>query len=104
MAYADKVRRAVHLSVLFIANGPGHNPIVVTETADVDKAVASAMSVQLYNQGQDCANPNAFLVHALRYEEFVSKLRKAVKEVKVGHYENRENRVGPITKREDLRS
>jgi lysyl-tRNA synthetase class 1 len=102
MANAEKVRCAFDRNVLFIANGPGHNPIVVTETADVRSAVRSALRVQLYNQGQDCANPNAILVHEAREEEFVSRLREALREVKVGPYADRQNRVGPLTSRKDL--
>jgi lysyl-tRNA synthetase class 1 len=88
--------------VLFIHNGAGHNPIVVTESADVAKAVASAVRVQLYNQGQDCANPDAILVHVRRFDEFLCQLREAVRQVKVGPYEDRQNRVGPLTKPKDL--
>ena len=102
MGNADKVRSAFDRNVLFIANGPGHNPIVVTEPADIAQAVASVLRVQLYNQGQDCANANAILVHAARYKAFVSQLRRAVREVKVGPYAERATRVGPITNRKDL--
>lgn len=99
---ADLMRQAFSRKVLFIVNGSGHNPIVVTETADLDKAVSSSMRVQLYNQGQDCAGPNAILVHKEIYGEFIEKLTTELSKVKVGPYKNRENTVGPISKRGDL--
>lgn len=66
---ANMLRKAFHERVLFIVNGAGHNPIVVTETANIDEAVKSAIRVQLYNQGQDCADPNAILVHTDVYDD-----------------------------------
>lgn len=101
-ASAARVRRAFPPSVLVIANGAGHNPIVVGETADPARAVASALRVQLYNQGQDCASPSAILVHRARYLEFLERLREALRSVKVGPYADREVLVGPITRREHL--
>lgn len=99
---AHMLRREFHKNVLFIVNGAGHNPIVVAENADFDAAVASALSVQLYNQGQDCAAPNSILVHAHIYDIFILKLSAALQKIKVGPYENRENLVGPISRNGDL--
>lgn len=99
---ANMLRKAFHERVLFIVNGAGHNPIVVTETASIDEAVRSAIRVQLYNQGQDCAGPNAILVHTDVYDTFMAKLTEELKKVKVGPYANRENTVGPISRPDDL--
>ena len=86
--------------ILFILNGSGHNPLVVTETANVNRAVESTLRVVLYNQGQDCAGPNSILIHQSRLNEFkallLQKLSDEVKEL-VGPYQNRENIVGPNT-------
>ena len=101
-ANAARVRRAFPPSVLVIANGAGHNPIVVGETADLERAVGSALRVQLYNQGQDCASPSAILVHRARHDDFLARLREALRTVRVGPYSDREVRVGPITRREHL--
>jgi lysyl-tRNA synthetase len=99
---ASLVRREFHQRVLFIMNGAGHNPMVITENADVERAVASALRLQLYNQGQDCSAPNSILVHAGVYDAFMRRLIERVKQVKVGPYENRENTVGPISREGDL--
>ncbi len=99
---ASIVRREFHQRVLFIINGAGHNPVIITESADIERAVNSAIRVQLYNQGQDCSAPNAILVHGSVYDAFVGRLVERLKQVKVGLYENRENAVGPISREGDL--
>jgi acyl-CoA reductase-like NAD-dependent aldehyde dehydrogenase len=94
---AAKVRRHFRKSTLFILNGAGHNPLVVTDTAVIEDAVASAIRVVLYNQGQDCAGPNAILVHSVIAADFKELLldRLAGIESKVGSYADRNNVVGP---------
>ena len=96
---AAKVRRSFPRRTLFILNGSGHNPLVVTETADLDLAVASALRVVLYNQGQDCAGPNAILVHRDRLVEFRETLLARLRELehRVGPYSDPDNVVGPNT-------
>lgn len=99
---AQKIRRRFDKKVLFIANGSGHNPIVVSYDANISRAVFSAMKVQLYNQGEDCAGPNAILVHKMAYKKFCKKLKTEIKKVKIGHYKNKQNRIGPIGDYKDL--
>ncbi|HLC76563.1 MAG TPA: lysine--tRNA ligase [Candidatus Peribacterales bacterium] len=99
---ASLVRNEFHQRVLFIINGAGHNPMVVAESADIERAIASALRLQLYNQGQDCSAPNAILVHTSVYDVFVHRLAEQVRQVKVGSYQNRENTVGPISRDGDL--
>lgn len=102
MENAYRVRKSFSEDVLFIVNGAGHNPIVVAEDADLDSAISSALRVQLYNQGQDCANPSAILVHSEVAQSFLEKLRVALKEVIVGGYQDPAVRVGPISNPKDL--
>lgn len=102
MENADKLRKQFHSKTLFIANGAGHNPIVVSEGADVERAVQGALEVQLYNQGQDCANPNTILVSSKVYDQFLEKLVANVKNIPIGPYDDPENIVGPISDTNDL--
>lgn len=99
---ADLLRKRFHKSVLFIANGSGHNPLVVTESADIEKAIDGIMSVRSYNQGQDCASPNAILVHSKVYEDVLHNLRKAVRNLKVGPYNSPTTDIGPISRPDTL--
>jgi lysyl-tRNA synthetase class 1 len=97
MANGDKLRKRFRAESLFIANGSGHNPIIVTDTANLEDAVFGAMRVQLYNSGQDCASPNVVLVHEKLYPAYITRLREALREVGVGPYADRANRVGPLS-------
>ena len=89
---ANDARKHFDESVLFIVNGSGHNPIVVTESANLERAAASIVNVALYNQGQDCASPNAILVHARCRNELLARLRAAIRKVELG----------PLTRRTHL--
>ncbi len=99
---AEKLRLIFDKRTLFITNGSGHNPVIVSDDADISKAVEACLDLQLYNQGQDCAAPNTVLVHEKAFENFLVELRKGIGNVKVGHYKDRSCRVGPISEPEDL--
>lgn len=94
---ARKVRSKFLRGALFILNGSGHNPLVISDNADVGAAVNCAMRVVLYNQGQDCAGPNSVLIHTAKYDEFIAKLRQGLDAMRhlVGPYESPQNIVGP---------
>lgn len=100
--HADRLRLIFDQRTLFIANGAGHNPIVVSDDADITKAIEAVLTLQLYNQGQDCAAPNAVLVHHRIYRAFMGVLRKELQNVRVGQYRDRSCRVGPISDPSDL--
>lgn len=87
-------------NVLFIGNGSSHNPVVISSDASIKDAVEGVVEVQLYNQGGDCAAPNAILVHADVYDTFLHKLRQWIKHVHVGSYRDTKTLVGPFLDRE----
>lgn len=94
---ALKVRKHFRKKTLFILNGAGHNPLVISNDADIDQAIESAKRVVLYNQGQDCAGPNSILVHNDIYNDFRLRLIDELKKIehKVGTYEDPNTIVGP---------
>jgi hypothetical protein len=100
--HAEKLRLVFDRRTLFITNGSGHNPVVISKDAKLPDALKAVLSLQLYNQGQDCANPNAILVHRSVFKPFIQMLRKELGKVRVGHYRDRNCRVGPISEPEDL--
>lgn len=102
MENADKVRRSFDTDVLFIANGAGHNPMVISKDANLKLAIESVLRIQLYNQGQDCANANSILVHSAVYSDFLRLLRLELSKTKIGPYANIENRVGPLSEAKSL--
>ncbi len=99
---SDRIRAQFPDQVLFITNGAGHNPIVVAKDGDLEKAIEGALTVGLYNQGEDCASPDSILVHEDKMEEFVSRLKEELAKVKVGPYDDPDVRVGPLQGPSDL--
>jgi len=101
--HAEQLRSVFDRRTLFITNGSGHNPFIVADDADIPRAVEAALILQLYNQGQDCAAPNAILVRQNVYQQFLDLLRTELAKVKIGPYRDRSCRVGPISEPEDLK-
>jgi lysyl-tRNA synthetase class 1 len=94
---AAEVRGQYPAETLFILNGAGHNPVVVTETAELDQAVRSVLRLCLQGSGMDCAAPNSVLVHASRRDEFLARLLDGLRAIehRVGKYSDQDNIVGP---------
>lgn len=90
--------------VLFIGNGSSHNPVIISLGADIKNAVAGILEVQLYNQGGDCAAPNAILVHKQVYLMVLNELRAALKKIKTGEYKNRNVTVGPFLEKKHFKN
>lgn len=74
----------------------GNAPFIVFEDADVDKAIQGAIASKFLNSGQTCICVNRFLVHEKIYDEFISKLTKAVADLKVGNGFDEGVKIGPI--------
>jgi len=79
---------------LFIYNGAGINPIIVSNDADLDLAVRKTIDMRVYNSGQDCAAPDAIFVQKLVYNKFIDKLSSALDKIEVGDYKIPSVRVG----------
>lgn len=62
----------------------GHAPFLVFDDADVDAAVAGAVTSKFRNAGQTCVCPNRFIVQAGIYDEFVAKLAAALEAMTIG--------------------
>lgn len=102
-SHADQLRLVFDSRTLFIANGAGHNPVVVSKDADIQRATEAVVSLVLYNQGQDCSAPNAILVHKDVLNQFLVSLDAKLETVKVGPYSDHSSKVGPISEHEDLK-
>lgn len=62
----------------------GNAPFIVFEDADLDAAVAGAMSSKFRNAGQTCVCVNRFLVHESVYDAFADKLAAQMQQLKLG--------------------
>ena len=96
---AISVKNHLNKEALFILNGAGHNPVIISDNADINKAVASTINLCCYNQGQDCAAPNAILVKNTVIEEYQKLLLEKLQQIEkhIGNYQERKNLIGPNT-------
>ena len=62
----------------------GNAPFIVFDDADLDAAVAGAITSKYRNTGQTCVCANRIYVHDKVYDAFAKKLVEAVGELKVG--------------------
>ena len=84
---------------LFILNGSGINPVIVFEDADIDLAIEKSYKMRLFNGGQDCAGPDAFIVHKSVSEEFINGIISKIKNTVCGEYGSNDTlEVGPLLK------
>ncbi len=63
----------------------GNAPFIVFEDADLDAAVAGAITSKYRNSGQTCVCANRFLVHEKVYDAFAAKLTQQVRALTVGN-------------------
>ncbi|WP_409432967.1 aldehyde dehydrogenase family protein [Litorimonas sp. RW-G-Af-16] len=72
------------------------NPIVITEHADIDLAVAQSIVGAFGASGQKCTASSRLIVDAKVHDEFVEKLAKAAEAKKVGHALADGTELGPV--------
>jgi succinate-semialdehyde dehydrogenase/glutarate-semialdehyde dehydrogenase len=80
--------------VLF--EGPGNDPLLVVEGADVDAAVAAAIRGGLHNGGQSCSAFERFFVHRSLHDSFVRALVERLSLMRIGPPEDLGAAIGPI--------
>ena len=78
----------------------GKNAIVVTEKADMDTAVHSAIMSSFKTTGQRCVSSERLIVHTDVYDEFKSRFVEIAKEVAVGDPLDEETFMGPLIEAE----
>jgi len=74
----------------------GNAPFIVFDDADIDEAVKGAIASKYRNAGQTCVCANRIYAQSSIYEEFVSKLAKAVEAQQVGSGLNDAVTIGPL--------
>lgn len=74
----------------------GNAPLIVFADADLDAAVLGTMISKFRNAGQTCVCANRILVDKLVHDEFVSRLCRAVKSLKVGDGRLPGTTIGPL--------
>jgi succinate-semialdehyde dehydrogenase/glutarate-semialdehyde dehydrogenase len=74
----------------------GSAPFIVFDDADLDLAVAGALSNKFRNAGQTCVAINRVFVQRGVAEEFTARLVKEVQRLKVGEGVDEQNQIGPL--------
>ncbi|WP_054951963.1 NAD-dependent succinate-semialdehyde dehydrogenase [Flaviflexus massiliensis] len=80
----------------------GNAPFIVFEDADVDRAVDAAVATKMRNMGEACNAADHFFVHTDVYDEFTSKLTKALAAHRVGDGLEEGTQVGPLVSQQQL--
>lgn len=74
----------------------GSDPFIVMPSADVDQAVATAVTARMINNGQSCIAAKRFIVHADIFDAFADSLVRRYQALKVGDPLNPEVQIGPL--------
>jgi len=83
----------------------GSDPFVVMPSADLDQAVATAVTARMINNGQSCIAAKRFIVHEKIYDEFLKKFVAGVAAIRIGDPMDENTQLGPLATaaiREDL--
>jgi alpha-ketoglutaric semialdehyde dehydrogenase len=74
----------------------GHNPLIVSAAAEVDRAVEAAYAGAFWSAGQKCTATRRILVQDEVYDEFRERLLERVASGKVGDPADPDVEVGPV--------
>jgi succinate-semialdehyde dehydrogenase/glutarate-semialdehyde dehydrogenase len=78
----------------------GNNAFIVWDDANIDKAVATALTARMLNCGQSCIAAKRFILMENIYDEFVSKFTEGVKNLKSGNPLEETTQVGPLARKD----
>src|ERR1700686_2281675 len=74
----------------------GHAPVIVSERADLDKAVAVSASAKYRNAGQVCVSPSRFFVQESVYEAFAERFTAKASSLRVGNGLDEKTQMGSL--------
>ena len=74
----------------------GSDAFIVMPSADLDKAVATAVTARTQNCGQSCIAGKRFIIHEDIYDEFRDKFKSAFEAIRVGDPNDPETDLGPL--------
>ena len=74
----------------------GNNAIILDETADLDLAIPGIVFGAVGTAGQRCTTTRRLLVHESRYDQVVSRLINAYKQVSIGNPLKSDTLMGPL--------
>lgn len=74
----------------------GSDPFIVMPSADLDAAIATAVTARVQNNGQSCIAAKRFIVHADVYDAFVAGFTERMSALRVGDPTDPNTEVGPL--------
>ncbi len=74
----------------------GNNAVIIDETADLDLAVPAVVFGAVGTAGQRCTTTRRLIVHESRYDEIVSRLVSAYRQIKIGDPLQPDVLMGPL--------
>lgn len=74
----------------------GNGPFLVFADADLDAAVAGAMTAKFRNGGESCVAANRFLIHRDVADEFITRFTAKVEELRPGSGFDASSTLGPL--------
>jgi succinate-semialdehyde dehydrogenase / glutarate-semialdehyde dehydrogenase len=86
---------AAHVKKAVLELG-GSDPFIVLPSADLDAAVATAVTARIANNGQSCIAGKRFIVHEDIYDSFAEKFAAAMGALRVGDPSDEATQVGPL--------
>ena len=78
----------------------GSDPFIVMPSADLERAVATAVTARTINNGQSCIAAKRFIVHQAIAEEFTRRFVAGMERLRVGDPMNRGTNIGPLASAE----
>jgi len=84
-----------HLKKTVIELG-GSDPFIVMPSADLDQAIATAITARTINNGQSCIAAKRFIVHADVYDEFARRFADGFESLAVGDPLEASTDIGPL--------
>ena len=75
----------------------GSDPFIVMPSADLDAAVAAAVTGRVQNNGQSCVCAKRMIVHADIYDAFAKRFTAAMQAVTLGDPTDPANTMGPLS-------
>jgi succinate-semialdehyde dehydrogenase/glutarate-semialdehyde dehydrogenase len=98
---AETAGREIKKTVLELG---GSDPFIVMASADVDRAVETAVQARVINNGQSCIAAKRFIIDRRIADKFEAKFVERMKALKVGDPMDRATDVGPLATADGLQT
>ena len=90
---ACRAGRALKKTVLELG---GSDPFIVMPSANLDRAIETAIKSRTINNGQSCIAAKRFIIHTGVYDDFAARFVEGMKALKIGDPLDESTQVGPL--------